>query len=237
MSMLPFISDKDLLREVRNILDVTQSAIEASDEQIYDNVIDPFSAVVDSMRQGITVTHWLKQERTRQIQKTMQNELGNFHQRILGSVDGWVDLGTGGVLDLKNENEKIIAEVKNKHNTTKGNHKREIYEDISTLINTTHKGYTGYYVEIIRKAKHPFDKPFTPSDNRKKKRKPVNDKIRKIDGRCFYALATGYPDAIDLLYEALPYAITKLISKKPSHEITKDPSYTDLFLRAYPESK
>lgn len=236
MSMLPYISDQDFLREVRHILDVAQSAMDASDEQIYANVIDPFSAVVDAMRQDVSISDWLRLERARQIQKTMQNELGNFHQRVLGSVDGWEDLGTGSVLDLVNNDKKIIAEVKNKHNTTKGNHKREIYEDLSSRINSSHKGYVGYYVEIIRKAKHPFDKPFTPPDNRTNKHMPTNKSIRKIDGRSFYALATGIPNAIDLLYEALPHAISKILNI-PNDGVIEDPSYIDLFQRAYPETR
>jgi hypothetical protein len=139
MSRLNYISDEDLYREVKAVLDVATSAADAAEDKLYNNVIDPFSAVMDSMRQGITLSNWLEQEKARQVQKSMQNALGTFHQRILGCVEGWRDLGNGGVLDLENNNKKVIAEIKNKHNTTKGNHKKEIYNDILSLITSSYK--------------------------------------------------------------------------------------------------
>ncbi len=63
---------------------------------------------------------WYKNETARQAQKTLQNHLGDFHQRILGSVKGWTDMHTGGVIDLISHDTKIIAEVKNKYNTVSG---------------------------------------------------------------------------------------------------------------------
>lgn len=95
---------------------------------------------------------WLKQEEARLVQKTLQNLVGNFHQEILGHMDGWTNLRTGSVVDLLNSEQKIIAEVKNKYNTTKGNHKKVIYDDLHSLIRTEFPGYTGYYVEIIPKS-------------------------------------------------------------------------------------
>ena len=73
---------------------VKQSA-HAADTDFYKNKVDPFSALIDSMLQGIPLSSWVRQEKVRQSQKTLQNCIGNFHQSIIASFDGWEDLGTG----------------------------------------------------------------------------------------------------------------------------------------------
>lgn len=40
-----------------------------TEDNIFNNIIDPFSAVFDSQRQGIVPSEWLQQEKARQIQK------------------------------------------------------------------------------------------------------------------------------------------------------------------------
>jgi len=231
---LPFVSDDVLREEVKKVLLIAQSAVDLAETNLYQNVIDPFSAVFDAMRQGVTLTDWLEQEKARQIQKTMQNAVGDFHQAILGNVDEWTDLRVGGVADLKCDSRQIVAEVKNKYNTTKGNHKKVIYDDLNTLITSTYNGYTGYYVEIIPKSKRPYDNPFTPSDNETGQRRPTNEKIRIIDGRSFYKLVTGHDDALKNLYKVLPEVIAEILNSDPGI-VTSDPIHQDLFARAYPE--
>ena len=43
----------------------------------------------------------------------------------------------------------IIADIKNKFNTTKGNHKVNIYDDLDKILNSPEfKEYAGYYIEL-----------------------------------------------------------------------------------------
>lgn len=235
-TLLPFIDDEDLTNEVRKVLDVAQIAVSAAENKIFSNIIDPFSAVFDSQRQGIAPSEWLQQEKARQIQKTLQNAVGNFHQSILGHVDGWTNLAVGQVVDLRSDDNKVLAEIKNKYNTTKGNHKKTIYDDLLSLINhEDFHDYKGYYVEIIPKSKNPYNKPFTPSDNETGIRRPENQNIRVIDGRSFYELVTGHSNALDMLYEVLPRAIAVITGNNDS-KITVDPLYRELYKKAYPYS-
>lgn len=234
-TLLPFIEDNDLRQEVKKVLDTAQSVVEIAEDNIYSNVIDPFSAIFDSQRQDITPTSWLQQEQARQIQKTLQNAVGDFHQAILGHVSGWTNLNTGNVVDLRNDNDKVIAEIKNKYNTTKGNHKKIIYDDLQNLINHDFAGYTGYYVEIIPKSRSPYNKPFTPPDNETGTRRPENINIRIIDGRSFYELVTCQANALDRLYEVLPQIISEITGNAQT-KIIADPLYRVLFKKAYPYS-
>lgn len=229
--LLTFISDQDLYKHVRNVLGVIKSAKAGND--LYSNVVDPFSAVFDSLHQGVSLAQWLEQEKSRQIQKTMQNALGEFHENILGSIPGWEKLPVGNVVDVRNMENKIIAEVKNKYNTTKGTDKKSIYDNLkSQLKKKKYSGFTGYYVEVIPKRKEPYDKPFTPSDNITKTRRPKNDKIKVIDGRSFYALASGKKGTLKELYEVLPNVINDIL-KRSSKTNYKEKVFYDLFNRAY----
>jgi len=230
--LLSFISNKDLYGQVEMVLNTAAAASRESETKLYKNVVDPFSALFDASWQGINLDQWIRQEKSRQTQKTLQNAIGEFHQNILGSVLGWKNLGKGNIADLSNENKKIIAEIKNKFNTTKGNHKIAIYEDFKKLVDKDHKDYVCYYVEIIPQAKKEYDKPFCPSDNRKGKRKPKNTKIRVIDGRSFYALATGEKDALEKLYLVLPQVIGDLLGDN-QNIVENAREFQELFYRAY----
>jgi len=230
MPHLQFIEDNKLITHIQEVLNIIEAAATDAEKNLYNNAVDPFSALFDCLRQNISLEAWLEQEKVRQIQKTFQNSIGVFHQEVLGAVPGWESLGTGKVVDVINKDRKIIAEIKNKFNTTKGNHKVRIYDDFSSLLNSSHQGYTAYYVEIIPKGGKRYDSPFTPSDNQNKKRREANEQIRVIDGYSFYKLATGQPDALYQLYEATLSIVKKLkgINGKYSND-----GLLALFKRAY----
>ncbi|MEK9132382.1 MAG: Eco47II family restriction endonuclease, partial [Patescibacteria group bacterium] len=172
--LLSFISDENLYSAVKDILDVAQYAAYKNEDYIYRNAIDPFSALFDTALQNITLKEWLGKEASRQIQKTLQNTLGDFHQTILGSLPGWENLERGHVFDIRNTRKMIIAEIKNKYNTTKGNHKTAIYDDLKAQLDGKYKGYVAYYVEVIPQNKKTYNKEFTPPDNRTKTQRPGN---------------------------------------------------------------
>jgi len=231
--LLSFISDKDLEKAIMKILNVVAAAKENAAKALYKNRIDPFSAVFDASHQKISLARWIEQEKSRQAQKTLQNAIGDFRQDILGAVIGWENLGRGHVLDVRNPKKRIIAEIKNKFNTTKGNHKKQIYDDIkSELAKPENIGFVGYYVEVVPARPKPYDKPFTPPDNQTHKRRPVNENIRVIDGKSFYKLATGIDDALEQLYDILPRAISEIFGIR-TDELYKDKLFKGLFEKVY----
>lgn len=230
--LLPFVSNKDLYHHVQKVLETAQEAVDLAEENLYSNVIDPFSALFDSFRQGIKLSDWMEQEKTRQIQKTMQNALGNFHQGLLGSVPGWESLPTGNVIDVRNMKKQVMAEIKNKYNTTKGSDKKGIYDNLLSQLEGDYQSFIGYYVEVIPKNKKPYNKTFTPSDNVTGTRRPANEKIRIIDGKSFYALVAGRDDALKMLYTVLPKVIGDILGK--DHKtVIKEKLFMDLFEMAY----
>ncbi|MFA5839971.1 MAG: Eco47II family restriction endonuclease [Candidatus Margulisiibacteriota bacterium] len=229
---LDFIKDEDLINHVEAVLQIAQSAFNHAEDELYSNTIDPFSAVFDVLRQGITLKAWLQQEKSRQIQKTLQNALGIFHQNLIGSIPGWSSLPVGNLIDVVNQKKQIIAEIKNKYNTTKGSDRKSIYDNLTSALKAEYKGFTGYYVEIIPSTLKPYDKPFTPSDNVTKRRRRPNKMIRVIDGKSFYSIATGKPNALREIYYALPEVISVILGGNAS-QIKKDSLFEELYSQAY----
>ncbi|MFA5982544.1 MAG: Eco47II family restriction endonuclease [Methylococcaceae bacterium] len=210
MSRLGFISDDALIQVVRHLLEIAEKARAKAEKDLERNVIDPFAVLFEMSGFNSDQQGWLAGEKNRQAQKSLQNHVGAFHQIVLGKVEGWQDLGTGSVVDLVSTDRKIIAEIKNKHNTVKGSDKVKVYDQMETLVMTKghqYKGYTAYYVEIIPKAGLRYDKEFTPPDSAIGQLRRPNPLIRQIDGYGFYELVTGQVGALAQLFEVLPDVI------------------------------
>lgn len=215
--------------------ELLEEAKPKSQDLDYRNIVDPFSALFDMTVNQMDYDSWIRSEIRRQQQKSLQNAIGKFHQKVLGAVEGWEDLAVGEIIDLKNDERKIIAEVKNKYNTVKGSDQIGIYEALANWrgVSTEHRAYTAYYVQILAK-KAPFDRPFTPSDHTKAGERPApSEKIREIDGRSFYELVTGSKTAIDDLYDVLPGVLSKASrGELDEQKIRKHCMFKDLFNKA-----
>jgi len=185
---------------IEDIIPKITNLYEDEAHDIHKNVIDPFSATIEGLVLKLNREEWEKKEMSRQTQKSFQNIIGDFHQRILSTFNGWEDLGTGNILDLVNKDKKIIAEIKNKYNTTKGNHKPTVYDDMKSVISKeNYKDYTSYFVEIIPKKPQRYNKEFTPSKNGKNK--PKNNKIRVIDGYSFYNIVSEHANTLEDVFK------------------------------------
>ncbi|MBI1287241.1 MAG: Eco47II family restriction endonuclease [Flavobacteriales bacterium] len=219
MAKLNWISDGNLNAAVSHLLEKAKAAKSAAEKEFGKNVIDPFSALFEIAAFELNYDDWKKSETARQAQKTLQNHVGEFHQRILGSVDGWENLEVGNEVDLANHNRKIIAEIKNKYNTMKGSDKSGLYhtlDDLTMRKSSKFRGYTAYYVTIIPNRKAKFNKLFTPSDKSKGAKCPPNELIREIDGASFYDLATGVTNSLKELFEVLPSVVSEVSEGKLS---------------------
>lgn len=229
------MDDAVIQRIVNQTLNEAKAAHSKANKQFSSNVIDPFSALFEMAGFDLSPEKWLQQERNRQAQKTLSNKIGEFHQNVLGGLDGWESTGiVGGIVDIVNTDKKIVAEIKNKHNTVSGANLKVIYEQLESQVmpkGQTYKGFTAYFVQIIPKNAVRFNKAYTPPDNKTGSKKPVNELIRIIDGWSFYELATGMEGALELLFDALPKLIG-IHSKNFQPESTKQ-----YFEAAYRQNK
>lgn len=236
MSYLSYISDHDLENAVQKVVTCIRQAQARPATSLYTNVIDPFSAIFDGVVDGISFEDWLKREKVRQVQKTVQNAIGEFHQEIIGSIPGWRNLGKGQIIDVCNTKLEIIAEIKNKHNTVKGSDRIVIYDDLlHALQMQIYQNYTAYYVEIVPKKDQKqiiYNRPFTPSDKKTQTSRPLNPNIIIIKGQDFYDMATGMPGALSMLFDILPNAISKVAGVNQL-SIDEKNRFKSLFNRAY----
>ena len=98
------------------------------------------------------------------------------------------------------------------------------------MLNTKYKGYIAYYVSILTKKR--INKPFTPSDNKIREKRPENSSIIEIDGKSFYEIVTGDKDAIHKIYRNIPVILSDILQTDYS-KILSDPLFEKLFKQAF----
>lgn len=243
MPYLSWISDEKISNCVRNVLSKGFEGIKKSEKSFYRNGIDPFSATFDAACQNISVQEWMKLERTRQAQKSLQNALGNFHQQVLANIESW-SIPEENFIDLVCEERKLVVEVKNKHNTVKKSDLKNVYDELQEAVmhkTSRYRGFTGIYTSIIPNDHQRFNREFTPPDNATKTQKSANALIREIDGYSFYAIATGAEHALAELYQALPLIIKAVLAEdlfqtQPQdklNDLIKSPALQQLFVETF----
>ncbi|MBF2754527.1 MAG: Eco47II family restriction endonuclease [Gammaproteobacteria bacterium AqS3] len=192
MSRLSWIDDDQLEKIVSEMLSRAEKAKDKAHKRIKTNVIDPFASLVTSAVVNINN----KDQLSRALQDTSaisatSNAVGNFHQEILGAIEGFRNHDAG--YDLECAEKKILAEVKNKHNTMNSSNRENVINKLATAISQKpSRDWAAYLVIIIPKKPEPYKKPI-----------PGKRNVYEIDGVSFYKLATGSPTALHDLYRAV----------------------------------
>ncbi len=227
MPLFTFISDEDLLMCVQKVIEAADRAAARAESDFEKNVLDPFAALFAVTHSDIELSEWSDLEKERQIQKSIQNSIGEFHQNLLGSFNGWTNPGRGGSVDLVNEQRKIIAEVKNKHNTLNSGGSNDTYLKLANHLKFDRKGYTAYLVQIVPRHAADYDAPWSPNI----KTLALREDLRKIDGESFYDLASGEKDTLARIFDTIPFIVGKIKNKSFSDSAIKD--CKKLFERTY----
>jgi hypothetical protein len=215
---------------IQDTVESIKIVLSEADDKLYSNVLDPFSAIFDANVTERDFEKWIVSEKSRQNQKSLQNKIGEFHQKILGSVGDWEDLGDGGRADIFSKKHKIIAEIKNKHNTTNSTSSLGSYDALASLIDNReqYKGFTAYFVQIIRKNRQQYNDCFTPRDSKNKTNRPKREDIRIIDGKSFYQLITGEETGLKQCYGFTVEQLKSLNQHPQNAE-----QFVELFKRAF----
>ncbi len=82
MPYLTYISDTDLCSAVNHVLKAVAKARNSAGTNINKNVIDPFSAIFDVSIEQSSIEAWYTKEKERQVQKSLQNKIDEFHECI-----------------------------------------------------------------------------------------------------------------------------------------------------------
>ena len=201
MPYLSFISDEDLLRCISELHQTYLSCQkEFTSKDFYKNKVDPIKFLFDMQFNGINENDYIKAEITRQVDKTITNAIGDFHQKLLGCIEGLNDVGVGNGCDLVNDDNTIFAEVKNKHNTMNSSSSEATIQKLIHFANE-YTNATCYLIQII--AQKSINELWIAKFNGTRYEHP---RVRKISADKFYELVTGIPDAFYQLCAVLPQA-------------------------------
>ena len=129
---LTFISEEDFTNHVKATIDKYGDKLESFDLKRFNkNIVDPVKLIFDKTVYNFSWEEIVKNEIFRQRDKSNNNDIGYFHQRIFNFIANCrvPDNGKEGGWDVIYENpngiilpdggtvHKIYVEMKNKHNT------------------------------------------------------------------------------------------------------------------------
>src|SRR5699024_2494719 len=119
-------------------------------KKFHNNMLDPIKFTFDMKFLGQTSEEKIKAEIERKIDKSVSNAIGNFHERLLGGIEGLKHYPVGAGYDVKSEDNLIYADVKNKHNTVKGDNLRDLYTKLEGFVADENiQNEKAYWVQII----------------------------------------------------------------------------------------
>ncbi len=220
---LSWIDDDALVNAVMKIYtSVSDAFASTSLKYLERNIIDPFSLIFETALTETSIEEWLKIEAQRQAQKKLSNTIGEFHQNILSSCEGWENLGTGheSGVDLRKIDGSIYAEIKNKYNTIKGSSKIDALQYLISLANW-HKKSTIYMVWIIMDKADFVEEQWIVSE-------VSHNRVKLISGDHFYTLVTGVTNSLYQLHAVIPKVIATIIEEHGAIKSTDIQAISDL---------
>ena len=217
---LPFISEEDFTNHVKATIDKYGEKLESFDIVRFNKkIIDPIKMIFDKTVYQSTWEEIVSNEIFRQRDKSNNNDIGYFHQRIFqyiadchvpdnGKEGGWdvifqkdegIQLPDGDVVHT------VYVEMKNKHNTMNSSAAGKTYIKMQSQL-LDDDDCACFLVEAIAKKSQNI-KWSTTVDGKNVSHK----KIRRVSLDQFYALVTGQEDALYQMCMVLPKVIEKVV--------------------------
>ena len=201
-----FISDEHFLMCVEQLHNsYVKAKNKITKSKFYKNKIDTIKLTFDSKFNNLNEEAVIENEILRQIDKSINNSIGTFHEQILGGIEGF-ELGSLSGFDIKAENDTMFADIKNKHNTMNSSSAEALFQKLAKFADE-YKQADCYWVQIL--AKGSFKSHWKGDINGKEY---SHSRVFKISGDQFYTLLTGKESAFCDLYEALPKVISDFMS-------------------------
>jgi len=205
---LNYITDEHLFNCIENLHNSYLKAQKnISKKKFYNNKIDTFKLTFDSKFNEMDEKTLIKTEINRQIDKSINNSIGTFHEQILGRITGF-EIGNLSGFDIKATNDTLFADIKNKHNTMNSSSAESLFQKLAKYADTFKKAKC-YWVQIL--AKNSFNDLWAGEINGKEY---SHSRVYKISGDKFYTLLSGRDDALFQLYKKLPSAIDDFLETR-----------------------
>jgi len=219
---LSFISDEHLLTCIENLHKSYQRAkANVSKKKFYKNKIDTLKLTFDAKFNDLDEETLIKTEINRQIDKSINNSIGTFHEQILGGIAGY-EIGNASGFDIKANDNSLFADIKNKHNTMNSSSAESLFQKLATYADTF-KEANCYWVQIL--AKSSFNEKWFGEINGKEY---SHSRVYKISGDQFYKLLTGKDNAFFELYEVLPRVISDYLNNQEDENFHKNSALEEI---------
>lgn len=218
-----FITDKHLLACIGNLHNsYLKAKNNITKKNFYSNKVDTIKLTFDSKFNDIDEENLIQSEILRQIDKSINNSIGTFHEQILGGIKGFEEGNLSGY-DIKATDNTLFADIKNKHNTMNSSAAEALFQKLKRYADD-YKQAKCYWVQIL--AKGSFCELWSGDINGKEY---SHSRVYKISGDQFYALLSGKQDAMFQLYKALPSAIKDYLkSVEETEEIAENSALEEI---------
>lgn len=231
MWRLSFISEEDFTNHVKGTIEKYGEKLESFHLKRFNkNIIDPIKLIFDKTVYGASWEQIVSNEIFRQRDKSNNNDIGYFHQRIFQYIANChVPMnGEDGGWDVIYENidgipipdagcvHTVYVEMKNKHNTMNSASAGKIFIKMQNQL-LTDDDCACFLVEVIAQRSQNIKWETTVD-----KKKVGHKLIRRVSLDQFYALVTGQEDAFYQMCMVLPMVVQKVVSEGMDRLIPKD---------------
>ena len=228
---LDFISEQDFTNHVAATIEKYGEKLESFDIKRFNkNIIDPIKLIFDKTVYRSSWEEMVGNEIFRQRDKSNNNDIGYFHQRIFqyirnchvpdnGKEGGWdvifqseagIQLPDGDVVHT------VYVEMKNKHNTMNSASAGKTYIKMQSQL-LSNDDCACFLVEAIAQKSQNI-KWETTVDGKKVSHK----RIRRVSLDQFYALVTGEKDAFYQMCMVLPGVIQRVVDSGEDVKVPHD---------------
>lgn len=206
-----FVSDKHLLNCISELYTKYLNAKTSYTKKDFNkNKVDIFKMLFDKKFNNLDDEDLIEKEISRQVDRTIVNAIGDFHENILNGVDGYSKVPAG--IDIKSDDNKVFIELKNKHNTVKGEDNKSIFTKLKGEIDKNPDS-KAYFARILDKKSTNKQWRFSH-----KKTEYTNENVLIISGDQLYKIITGSDNSLFELYQNLPQAIDDFLATIPDEQ-------------------
>lgn len=193
---IDFISDEHLLNCIANLHEsYLKAKNNISKKNFYSNKVDTIKLAFDAQFNDINQESLIQAEILRQIDKSINNSIGTFHEQILGGIKGF-QVGNLSGFDVKANDDTLFAILN--FNEISKNIEDCIFEKLTKDA------------QVFKNAKFYFV-DFTIDENRFEKWVIGNEEYKvshknvcKISGNKFYDLLTQTTNSLDIIKQLFP---------------------------------
>ncbi|MEG0741075.1 MAG: Eco47II family restriction endonuclease [Clostridia bacterium] len=227
MWKLLFISEEEFIGHVQATIEKYGEKLQSFDLKRFNkNIVDPIKLIFDKTVYGSSWEEIVSSEIFRQRDKSNNNDIGYFHQRIFQYIKNCEVPSTGWDVIYTNENgismpdgsvvKTVYVEMKNKHNTMNSASGGKTFIKMQNQL-LQDDDCACFLVEAIAQKSQNI-KWETTVDTQK-----VGHKlIRRVSLDQFYALVTGQEDAFFQMCMVLPETIQKAVNAMDRAIVPKD---------------